>query len=734
MKNSQETGKNKSSFAVPLIILTGLVLAVAFTLQTLFVTSFMKNEIDRTQRENLIAIANSIRDLVEWEIWGNEHILQGYAKSASYIFAQAEKNSEERVDEKSLPPLSGEEEWAVNNILESLVFANPLFETVFICDGSGIVAFSSDSGVIGADISGRDYFQAVVEGFETTYTTPETLVSKATGNTTIVHGVALVSGGKNYGLLGASMNLTRLGEEQILDKRVGKSGYPYVLDMKGQIIIHPDDSILYQSSLDLIPAFREIIHSGEEMITGDYELGGDRKIGIFTKVQNVGWTVCLAINEREAFRATRVQRNILIATSVVLLTVIALILLVYIRRNLVGKVRDVEHLMSQAAQGDLTHRGELTGRDEITDMSDYFNTLLDSLSRFFTGLGGHLQDLEDVGTELSSHMEETAAAVYEIRTNVENSLGQIEMQEESVSTTVSTVQEIARSIGALDQNIEKQNAHIQQDSAAVEQMIAQIRALSDSAEEADKIMNRLNSSSRTGRNNLRQVSSMVEEIVGKSHSLEEANTLISGIAAQTNLLAMNAAIDAAHAGEAGRGFSVVADEIRKLAEQAALQSGQVKQTITDINESIQNVVHGSESSNHSFEEIEQNISGMSRITGEIQSSMEEQVTGSTEILRSLEELRTMGREVKTDSDGMTRGNGQILDSVGKLTQISSEVSQAIREIDSAMNEINQSVTAITGLTQKNRASIEVVRVEAAQYKTDEAQREEFPVAPLLDEL
>ncbi len=720
MNASQRGNGGRKSFAAPLIVLIVLVLLTAFTALSLFVTSMMKKQIGIQQEQNFMSITDAIKDLLETELDENEHIIQGYGKSISYIFSTCSLAAGGTTEFMSPEDLPEDRIWAINNILETVSYSNPFFETVFISDNRGRVMFSTDGGIIGADISGRDYFMAVVDGFETTYTTPDALISKATGNLTIVHAVALVEGGQNMGLLAASLNLNKLGTELVLTKKIGETGYPYVLDRKGMVLIHPSEDLLYTQSQDVDPFFQTVLDTEEDVFSLEYTLQGVAKEGVFIKIPELGWTVCLAISKDEAYGAVRVLRNILILSSLVLSLFIIALLSYYIRKNLIRRIRAVETLMEEAASGDLSDRGIIRGQDEISGMTGNLNSLLDSLSRFFTGLGGSLQSLDDLGLNLSSNMEETAAAVHQIRTNVGNSLLQIEKQGISVSSTATTVEQMTQNIRSLDRNIERQNENIEQGSSAVEEMIAQIRSVSASTDEAEKIMGILTESSRSGRQNLESVASMVTAIAEKSRRLEQANALISGIAARTNLLAMNAAIEAAHAGQSGRGFAVVADEIRKLAEQSTSQSAQVKQTISDINSSIMEVVQGSEISTRSFEEILANIDRMGRITGEIQNSMEEQVSGSNLVSDSLLALKNAGEEVKAGSEEMTQGNRIILEAVQNLTHISSEVSQAIQEIGNGMNEINQAVTAVADLAQENRTSIETVRREASRYRTDPA--------------
>ena len=178
---------------------------------------------------------------------------------------------------------------------------------------------------------------------------------------------------------------------------------------------------------------------------------------------------------------------------------------------------------------------------------------------------------------------------------------------------------------------------------------------------------------------------------------------------------MNAAIEAAHAGQYGRGFAVVADEIRKLAEQSAGQSKQVKDSISDINGFIRDVVEGSRVSGQSYEDIRQNIDRVGLLTSEIRSSMEEQSAGGTQVLESLKEMRDFALGVQDGSAEMTRGNTVILNEVSSLRDVNRVLNQAMKEISLGIEEINSSVQTVSGLAVQNRESIEGVREDASRY-------------------
>ena len=701
MNTKSRNNQRKISFATPLIILFVVVLFIAFGLQAFFVSRNMENEIRNTQEESFIELTQSMVDLVDLELSTNENQLKAYSISLGLTMGA--------------PITQEERDKTVNGILDEVMMSNSFYEAVFIVNYDGYVTHSPTKSIIGADVRSREYYKAVIQGGKGNFTTSQAFIFKATGNLTIVHAVPIFLNNKRIGLIGASLNLTKFGDRMILSKTIGESGYPYILDREGSVMVHPSKDMIGTLASEIDPFLQSVVENPETLIYSSYTIDGVAKQGVFIKILGSGWIVCMAINDSEAFHSIYSLRLMLSIISLVLIVITGLILFFYVKIRLIRKLSGIEKVMSQASEGDLSERGVVSGRDEIAGMAGYFNSFLDSLSSFFTSLGGNLQELDEVGLDLSSNMEETAAAVHQIKTNVENSLGQIEKQEQSVSTTVTVTEEITQNIESLDRNIERQEQVIQQGSSAVEQMIAQIKTVSASTEDAEQLMTILNDSSSKGRDNLQVVSNQVRDIEDKSQDLEKANALIAGIAAQTNLLAMNAAIEAAHAGDAGRGFAVVADEIRKLAEQSTTQSAQVKQSIANISNSIQDVVSGSASSNHSFEEILEHMTKMGEITAEIKSSMQEQVAGSTQVLQVLEDLKNAGQEVSAGSREMTAGNKEILKAVGELTQISSEVSMAIREIGNGMDEISSSVQNVTGIAEKNKASINVVRGEAARY-------------------
>ncbi|MDC7221152.1 MAG: methyl-accepting chemotaxis protein [Spirochaetales bacterium] len=691
--------KNKKiSFSTPLIFFLLAILSFLMVIETFVIASKLNQGIEQTQTANFLNHTEGLAELIQLELEGNENLLRGYGSTLSFLLTEKEINSEKIV-----------------SIIREIGHANRYLENIYICDMEGIIIYADAQSIVGQNISDREVFQALRNDTYAAYTSERADRSKITGALSIAHGTPLYKGENKSAFLMASLNLSRFGTDHVKTKSIGETGYAFLFDREGMILSHPSKELLNSSVTTIDSIFTEVIQSEEREQVISYSVDGRKRQGIIVKIPSVGWQIGFTIENKEAYETTRRVSLFLISANFCVVLLISLYLLFYVKYRLSRRITGVEKIMGKAAVGDLRERGKEKGKDEIAQMSHYFNTLLDSFVRFFSRLDLNLDDLENVGTDLSANMEETAAATFQIRSNVESSLKQIRQQDNSISSTILTIEEMEVVLNSLDKNISLQNDRIEQGTTAVEGMIELVKRVSHSTREAQLIMENLKGSSLAGKENIYKVSTMLKEIADQSQALEKANTLISGIASRTNLLAMNASIEAAHAGTHGHGFAVVADEIRKLAEQSTLQSGQVRNTINDIKERIQNVVEDSEDSLRSFDLVLKDMKSMENISGNIKETTEEQVGDSHKILQTLSDMNEAGQQVTNGSHSMTEANKKILQSADQLSHISQVVTLAIQEIDNGMNEINLAVHNVAELTQKNKSSIEAVRIETEHY-------------------
>jgi methyl-accepting chemotaxis protein len=423
--------------------------------------------------------------------------------------------------------------------------------------------------------------------------------------------------------------------------------------------------------------------------------------------------------EKEKSQKEFVKSEIIIICIIIISQIIIILLSIFISNKISKPIILITENLKEisSGEGDLTKTITVNTHDELSFMAKHFNEFTGVLKKIVDNIKKSGIQLSEVGQSLASNIEETASAINEISSNIGSTERQIENQTANVTETSAIVEQMTRNIDSLNKSIDTQSGKLSDSSSSIEEMVANIKGIADIVNKANGIVKELTESSNIGKKKVDIVEELINDISKNSQNLLEANVLISNIANQTNLLAMNAAIEAAHAGEYGKGFSVVADEIRKLAEISTGQSKSVNNDLKSIKKSIDLVVSSSKEMNSSFEHIMSTVITVSNIFIEIEKAMIEQTSGSQQIIDALNSMQEITGSVKTGSSEMNEGNQQILISITNLNSITLEVKQAINEITLGINEINQAISNITTLSEQNRENIDIVMEEASKFKT-----------------
>jgi methyl-accepting chemotaxis protein len=421
-------------------------------------------------------------------------------------------------------------------------------------------------------------------------------------------------------------------------------------------------------------------------------------------------TVMASVTSMTSFTMTLAAIALVVATAVTLV----------IADNIIKPIARVSSTLKDIAEGegDLTKTIEHKSQDEIGDLAHHFNQTLEKIRKLVVTIKKQTVALFNIGSELASNMAQTASAVNQITANILSVKGRVINQSASVTETNSTMEQITVNINRLNDHINTQTSSVAQSSSAIEEMLANIQSVTQTLIKNAGNVHDLSNASEVGRSGLREVATDIQEIARESEGLLEINAVMENIASQTNLLSMNAAIEAAHAGEAGKGFAVVADEIRKLAESSGEQSKTISAVLKKIKGSIDKITKSTDGVLNKFEAIDSGVKTVSDQEENIRNAMEEQNTGSQQILEAISKLNEITQMVKGSAMEMLEGSKEVIHEGRNLEMATQEITNGMNEMASGADEINTAVNEVNTISGENKQSIDVLVQEVSKFKVE----------------
>ncbi len=385
--------------------------------------------------------------------------------------------------------------------------------------------------------------------------------------------------------------------------------------------------------------------------------------------------------------------------------------------KLSASVRMIGGRISSLKNGDLTISFPDKRSDEIGALSRDLNT-------FVAALRDSIAEIQSVSNEsiaMKESLVATAGQASSSATQIEASTSSIEQRISVLNTRLGdvtrSVQTIADGIAGLRAQIEEQLAMVEESTASVTEMIASVDSVARITDQRLGASERLVATVTDSGEKMRTALDIIRRINESVGSIKDITGIIAGISAKTNLLAMNAAIEAAHAGDAGKGFSVVADEIRNLAEASAVNSKQISAILKQIVGLIGDATKAGSQTGEAFESIDAEVKELRSSLGEISTNMSELRTGGTQILEAMTVLNEASGKVGDVSSQINANSATIRDAMSELKRISDEVDSGMSEIAAGIKEISAASVSVLADADRLGSISQTLNDELSRFKT-----------------
>jgi methyl-accepting chemotaxis protein len=559
----------------------------------------------------------------------------------------------------------------------------------------GIAHYIKDDST--SNLGDRDY---IIKSLAGEAVVSDVLISRVIGKPVVMFAAPIMVDDRPVGALIGRRDGAVLSD---MTKQIGmgETGYVYMINPAGTIICHPDTDLVYNQfnpialaadtpDVESLAVFiDEVLHSRGEV--NEYTYNGKTMIGSYAKVPYTDWILIGAVEKDEFLAEINLMliRTLIIGLAaafisiILLLFVLSFILIKPIKQIVAASI----DLANMKFDFDIPH----TRKDEIGDMQRAFYVIRDELKKTLTDINNEHMGQKNISGNLHISIRESSDGLEIITRNMDMVQGKTDGQMKSVITTAESVEEIIKHIHSLDDAVEVQADTIARSSETIEYMVKDIDSIRSVVHQAHKSTGNLGKASDAGRKMLNNLTEELARLADQSTFLEEANAALVNIAAQTNILAMNAAIEAAHAGEAGRGFAVVAGEVRSLAELSNKESSSISEEIKNMRNAIENMRHVSTETVETLGSMFSEVTDMQASFNSVNSAVEAQAANGAQVIDALTSLRNTTEQVRTGSDKIQTESSAIYKTIEDLENISRDVNESILDVQRASKDIAASL-------------------------------------------
>ncbi|HEQ71506.1 MAG TPA: hypothetical protein ENN69_03375 [Spirochaetia bacterium] len=400
-----------------------------------------------------------------------------------------------------------------------------------------------------------------------------------------------------------------------------------------------------------------------------------------------------------------------------------------IRRRVISQRSLIENILTG---NDFSLKRILVTRiDEIGATSRAMNRFIDKFSEILKAIFSSADAVQTVSGSLDRSLSNASVAIEEMVATIKQITGNTTTQMDVVTTIRAKLEEMLIGIDGTSFDVVDLSNFVQETSSAMHETTVSIQTISKNTDQVNELANRLVDISRDGSDSVKDTVTAINEIQKAAAQVSNIVDIISAIAQQTNMLSLNASIEAAHAGEKGKGFAVVAEEIRKLAEQSNENIALIAKQIDNMNEKVKIGVELTTAADDAFQKIHEDINLTTQHINHVTVALQEQNAGTRQIMTALEEMVNKTVEVKEISEDLKRMSEEIHAFMEELYNISLQINDATGEQNKGNRDILTLVTTVKDASQKNLSVVENLQMVINDYQKQKSQVAEVDQTKLV---